>query len=1265
VSEDPNTVYRGPVDGADCERCPFAVEGRPSKPVAGIGPLDPDWIILGEGPGKNETRFGEPFIGASGQLMNRLLGEVGISRKRLWISNATLCEPPDKSPDAQRDEAAACCRPRLINELRRIPGKPILVLGGPATRAVVPSTLTKITELASTYHEVDLDETGPRVVIPSIHPAFILRSAGGGGADKQGGKAAGGGHTATMGYVNLKFDVLKVKNAAAGKTIKLDMRRGVTRQWELEDKKKANQLIADLVREIIAEEFCAIDLETYVDNELRHSALQGFIAKIRFFGLSSKKRAITVLWDQLTPSSINHIRFLLGSKRIVKTFHNMIYEHMVLQNQHYRFRIAGPQEDCYIDSETEFLTECGWLRYDQIKRGTQLATIDQQGRFELQHFFKRVAKKYKGKALVFETLHTRAVVTPNHRMWCRPVRRTQKSWRGAPLGPWQFIRAEDMLCTNTDSFEVQQTCTPREVGRPSVDTDFYRLMGLWIADGSLDFYKGKPNKVLLSQKRGGAASSLLRVLQCSYGFRCSTHVHAEAWRAQPCVEEVWALTHPIIAQQLHDLCGRYSKERHLPHDVWTWPRRAQLALLDGLFLGDGSHGSPGKQKRIVYSTHSPQLAADVQALALLQGWTASCSRPNVEGGFAVCILRKAPRTAQVRARTTGKNASVREIAVDDRIVCFSVPNETLITRSQGRPAFYGNTMLGHHAAFPGNNHRLQSVACQFRGIPPWKSHFKKSKDETKKDAPASAEEEADYNCSDVFATAKTVEPIHFWIKKTGTERVYDIDRKMAACAAKMHLDGYYVDGDVNAELDKRLSKVVEASHEHLLNTFESRKEKVLERLAFERAKTRRLKDPDDFQARVALRLVEEQKLIAKDKWDFSPGKSLHIIALLKAMGVALIAQTKTGKTSTSASVLEDLIHVPEVASILRYRDNNTLLKGPVRRMFEWSLKADKKHWLPPYVQDDGRAHPIWSVNKISGRWGSENPMSQNTSRGDERNKDITRRLPNIRRQFVAPLYRRIVCFDLEQLEARGMAVQSDDPFLCQIFAEGKDIHGEFAKFIFPDFGSLEKGGVEYTAKRDITKRLEYGGLYGGADVTVWKSIVVDFPEITLPMVSAAIKKMKVAVAGVLRWQAALFLRVSKSPYELRDYILGRRRVFPTGNPPPTDVNNNPNQFLGSAIMNIGMATMLPKLDKYRGKVFAILQIHDACYFECPDDDRICNSVARDIRDSWTQTYHSPSGIPITFPVEIKMGYSVHDANKELDEAFGVGRPGLTKVKLVT
>jgi DNA polymerase len=915
VSEDPNTVYRGPVDGADCERCPFATEGRPSKPVAGIGPLDPDWIILGEGPGKNETRFGEPFIGASGQLMNRLLGEVGVNRKRLWIGNATLCEPPDKSPDAQRDEAAACCRPRLINELRRIPGKPILVLGGPATRAVVPSTLTKITELAGTYHEVDLDETGPRVVIPSIHPAFILRSAGGGGADKQGGKAAGGGHTATMGYVNLKFDVLKVKNAAAGKTIKLDMRRGVTRQWELNDPKVANQLIADLVREIIAEEFCAIDLETYVDNELRHSALQGFIAKIRFFGLSSKKRAVTVLWDQLTPSSINHIRFLLGSKRIVKTFHNMIYEHMVLQNQHYRFRIAGPQED---------------------------------------------------------------------------------------------------------------------------------------------------------------------------------------------------------------------------------------------------------------------------------------------------------------------------------------------------------TMLGHHASFPGNNHRLQSVACQFRGIPPWKSHFKKSKDETKKDAPASAEEEADYNCSDVFATAKTVEPIHFWIKKTGTERVYDIDRKMAACAAKMHLDGYYVDGDVNAELDKRLSKVVEASHEHLLNTFESRKEKVLERLAFERAKTRRLKDPDDFQARVALRLVEEQKLIAKDKWDFSPGKSLHIIALLKAMGVALIAQTKTGKTSTAAGVLEDLIHVPEVGAILRYRDNNTLLKGPVRRMFEWSLKADKKHWLPPYVQDDGRAHPIWSVNKISGRWGSENPMSQNTSRGDERNKDITRRLPNIRRQFVAPLYRRIVCFDLEQLEARGMAVQSDDPFLCQIFAEGKDIHGEFAKFIFPDFGSLEKGGVEYTAKRDITKRLEYGGLYGGADVTVWKSIVVDFPEITLPMVSAAIKKMKVAVAGVLRWQAALFLRVSKPPYELRDYILGRRRVFPTGNPPPTDVNNNPNQFLGSAIMNIGLSRMLPKLDKYRGKVFPVSQIHDACYFECPDDDRICNQVARDIRDSWTQTYNSPSGIPIVFPVEIKMGYSMHDANKELDAAFGVGRPGLVK-----
>jgi DNA polymerase I-like protein with 3'-5' exonuclease and polymerase domains len=202
-------------------------------------------------------------------------------------------------------------------------------------------------------------------------------------------------------------------------------------------------------------------------------------------------------------------------------------------------------------------------------------------------------------------------------------------------------------------------------------------------------------------------------------------------------------------------------------------------------------------------------------------------------------------------------------------------------------------------------------------------------------------------------------------------------------------------------------------------------------------------------------------------------------------------------------------------------------------------------------------------------------------------------------------------------------------------------------------------------KRNITKRFEFGGLYGGADEVVWKSLVVDFPEITLAMTSAGIKKMKSVVAGVIRWQQRLFLECSEPPYELRSYVLGRRRVFPMGDPSPTDVNNNPNQWTGSDIMNVGMSRFLDRLEKawYRDRVIVLSQVHDAAYIECDDDDRMVMDVGRDIKASWTQCYVTPGGTEIDFPIELKSGYSIHSANAELDAEFGVGRPGLSKLKV--
>ena len=136
---------RGTVEGADCASCPLSSLGTPDKPVVGIGPEDPIFIVLGEGPGFNEVRQGQPFIGEPGKVLTAALKQLGISRDKVWISNATLCHYKGAN-DKLRKEAARCCRGRLNKELEQFPNKPVLITGAVCASELLQETKFKITE---------------------------------------------------------------------------------------------------------------------------------------------------------------------------------------------------------------------------------------------------------------------------------------------------------------------------------------------------------------------------------------------------------------------------------------------------------------------------------------------------------------------------------------------------------------------------------------------------------------------------------------------------------------------------------------------------------------------------------------------------------------------------------------------------------------------------------------------------------------------------------------------------------------------------------------------------------------------------------------------------------------------------------------------------------------------------------------------------------------------------------------------------------------
>ena len=121
-------------EAAGCTRCPLAATR--TQVVFGVGDPGADLMFVGEAPGRDEDLQGVPFVGRSGQLLDRLLAEeIGIGREAVYIANVVKCRPPDNR-DPKPDEIAAC-RPYLEEQVALIAPKVVVTLGNFATRLLL------------------------------------------------------------------------------------------------------------------------------------------------------------------------------------------------------------------------------------------------------------------------------------------------------------------------------------------------------------------------------------------------------------------------------------------------------------------------------------------------------------------------------------------------------------------------------------------------------------------------------------------------------------------------------------------------------------------------------------------------------------------------------------------------------------------------------------------------------------------------------------------------------------------------------------------------------------------------------------------------------------------------------------------------------------------------------------------------------------------------------------------------------------------------
>lgn len=154
-----------------CQRCRLA-ETR-TNVVWADGNLDSDVLFIGEGPGFHEDKQGIPFVGAAGQLLDRLLAEVGLDRTQVAIVNVVKCRPPGNR-DPQPDEIEAC-KPYLDAQIGHMTPKVIVTLGNFATRFILEDQIGITKARGQRY------ERRGATVIPTFHPAAALRGGRFGG----------------------------------------------------------------------------------------------------------------------------------------------------------------------------------------------------------------------------------------------------------------------------------------------------------------------------------------------------------------------------------------------------------------------------------------------------------------------------------------------------------------------------------------------------------------------------------------------------------------------------------------------------------------------------------------------------------------------------------------------------------------------------------------------------------------------------------------------------------------------------------------------------------------------------------------------------------------------------------------------------------------------------------------------------------------------------------------------------------------------------
>lgn len=345
--------------------------------------------------------------------------------------------------------------------------------------------------------------------------------------------------------------------------------------------------------------------------------------------------------------------------------------------------------DCYLEG-TEFLTKDGWKEFKDVNDSDKLATINKQtNELQYQNYKEKYCGSFTGNMYELKGYRHECIVTPNHKMFIQKQER-----KSGKHSDWKLQQASLL----PDTFNVLNHIVAKKTNykQPELNIDdlnlfnYLKIMGLYISDGTMTFRKGNPKDVRVSQVKP-IVNRILSVFKKKNYTSLSHYIYhreANGFRLTTCNEHVWIFNSKKLAEKIFHDCGHGSSSKRIPRWVFSLSKRMMTALLISMLRGDGTKRDSGI---MVYYTINKDLANDVNELAILSGYQSWILGPY-DGNYQVHIdLNPNKNTTFIRSA----NIKTKHFEKAN-VVCFTVPNETLVTRYNGYVSFHGNSKHAMH-----------------------------------------------------------------------------------------------------------------------------------------------------------------------------------------------------------------------------------------------------------------------------------------------------------------------------------------------------------------------------------------------------------------------------------------------------------------------------------------------------------------------------------------------------------------------------------------